>query len=70
MNLDWICLDSKIMYGAQEAVKAVLTVSMVMNLLELMDGSATFVWMVSAAGTEGGLPLGPRCFQRLPSPSL
>ena len=29
------------MYGAQEAVKVVLTVSMVMNLLERMDSSAT-----------------------------
>ena len=41
MNLDWICIDSKVMYGAQEAVKVVLTVSMVMNLLERMDSSAT-----------------------------
>ena len=45
MNLDWICIDSKVMYGAQEAVKVVLKVSMVVNLLALshvcLDGECS-----------------------------
>lgn len=60
MNLDWICIDSKVMHGAQEAVKVVLMVSMVMNLLELMDSSTTFVWMANAAGDRGGPGTLPR----------
>ena len=45
MNLDWICIYSKVMYGAQEAVKVVLKVSKVVNLLELshvcLDGECS-----------------------------